>query len=49
MKIGDLVTDTWGEMGIVLCQVGVTDRWIVLWHNGERIALNGSSLFLVTP
>jgi hypothetical protein len=48
MKIGDLVTDTWGDLGIILCQVGVTDRWIVLWKNGHRFALNGCNLFLVT-
>ncbi len=48
MQVGDLVTDTWGEIGIVLCQVGVTDRWMI-WCNGERYALNGCNLFLVTP
>ena len=49
MKVGDLVTDTWGDLGIILSQVGVTDRWIVLWQNGHRFALNGCSLFLVKP
>ena len=24
MKVGDLVTDTWGDLGIILSQVGVT-------------------------
>ena len=49
MKVGDLVTDTWGDLGIILSQVGVTDRWIVLWQNGHRFALNGCNLFLVKP
>ena len=49
MKTGDLVTDNWGEIGIVLYQVGVADRWIVYWQTGKRHALNGCNLFLVKP
>ena len=48
MKTGDLVTDTWGEVGIILYQVGVADRWIV-YMNGEQYAINGCNLFLVKP
>ena len=44
MKEGDLVECTWGEIGIVLWQVGVTDRYMVQWNNGERYALNGCNL-----
>ena len=31
MKVGDLVENQWGEIGIVLRQVGVVDRWVVHW------------------
>jgi thermostable 8-oxoguanine DNA glycosylase len=33
MNIGDLVQNEWGELGIILRQVGVVDRWIVRWLN----------------
>ena len=36
MKIGDLVTDNYGTIGIIIAQVGVIDRWIVKWiDSGE--------------
>ena len=44
MKAGDLVENTYGEIGIVLWQVGVVDRYMVHWNNGERYALNGYNL-----
>ena len=44
MKEGDLVENTYGEIGIVLWQVGVVDRYMVHWNNGERYALNGYNL-----
>ena len=47
MKTGDLV-ETYGKLGIVLYQMGVTDRWMILWDCGEKYALNGYNLFLVT-
>ena len=47
MKTGDLVK-TYGKLGIVLHQMGVTDRWMILWDCGEKYALNGYNLFLVT-
>ena len=49
MKVGDLVTDSWGHMGIILWQVGVADRWMVRWATGHNHALNGCNLFLVKP
>ena len=48
MKTGDLVTGGLGGIGIILWQVGVTDRWMVHWHDGKTYALNGCNLFLVT-
>ena len=47
MKAGDLVENTYGEIGIVLWQVGVVDRYMVHWNNGERYALNGYKLFYI--
>ena len=44
MKEGDLVKCIWGDIGIVLWQVGVTDRYMIHWNNGERYALNGYNL-----
>ena len=41
MNIGDLVENEWGELGIILRQVGILDRWLVRWLNApthyERI------------
>ena len=48
MKIGDLVQNAHGKLGIVLHQVGVVDRWMIFWDCGEKYALNGYNLFLVT-
>ena len=47
MKEGDLVKCIWGDIGIVLWQVGVVDRYMVHWNNGERYALNGYNLFYI--
>ena len=47
MKVGDLVKDIWGDLGIVLWQVGAADRYMVHWNNGERYALNGCNLFYI--
>ena len=36
MKVGDLVKDYWSnEIGIIVRQVGVSDRWLVYWF-GEQ-------------
>ena len=47
MKVGDLVQDRYGEIGIVLWQVGVADRYMVHWNDGRRYALNGYQLFYI--
>ena len=48
MKIGDLVQNAHGKLGIVLHQVGVVDRWMIFWERDVKYALNGYHLFLVT-
>jgi hypothetical protein len=36
MQIGDLVKDYWSnEIGIIVRQVGMSDRWLVYWF-GEQ-------------
>jgi len=36
MNIGDLVTDKWGDLAIVLSQVGAVNRWRIKYisHGG---------------
>ena len=37
LKVGDLVTDERDRnIGIVLRQVGIIDRWVVKWLNGQN-------------
>ena len=36
MNIGDLVENEWGELGIIIRQVGIIDRWIVKWLTGSE-------------
>ena len=40
MNIGDLVTDEWGDMAIVLSQVGAINRWRIKYisHGGISTA-----------
>jgi hypothetical protein len=46
MNIGDLVEDDWGQIAIVTSQVGVTDRWrIVYIQCGTEISAWGSNLY----
>ena len=45
--IGCVVQNTWGELGIVIQQIGVVDRWLVVWANGEKGSLNGYSLEVI--
>ena len=49
MKVGDLVTDQWGDdIGIILWQVGCVDRWMVYWFDGEyKQGYNGCNLELL--
>jgi len=46
MNIGDLVKDEWGQYAIITSQVGVTDRWrIVYIQCGTEISAWGSNLY----
>ena len=46
MIIGDLVEDEWGEMAIIIAQVGVVDRWVIHYiKSGDKSALFGSKLY----
>ena len=46
MNIGDLVTDNYGTIGLIIAQVGVIDRWVVKWiDSGETSAQWGGYLF----
>ena len=46
MSIGDLVEDEWDQLAIVTSQVGVTDRWrIVYIQCGTEISAWGSNLY----
>lgn len=48
MKIGDLVKNSYGDIGIVIRQIDGIDRWMVHWCNGHVYALCGSSLWKIT-
>jgi hypothetical protein len=48
MKVGDLVENEYGMLGIIMWQVGVVDRWMIHWYDGEQYAWNGCNLFLIT-
>jgi len=46
MNIGDLVSDEWGYMAIIIAQVGVSDRWVIHYiESGNKAALFGSRLY----
>ena len=46
MNIGDLVSDEWGYMAIIIAQVGVLDRWVIHYiESGNKTALFGSRLY----
>jgi len=45
MEVGQLVTDNYGTIGIVVKQVGVVDRWLVKWiDSGETTGQWGYTL-----
>ena len=50
MNIGDLVIDQWGEMAIVLSQVGAINRWRIKYvsHGGISTAWE-DSLYPIAP
>ena len=37
----------YGEVGIIFNQVGVVDRWYVLWNDGTTLGHNGYTLEVV--
>jgi len=48
MQIGDLVQRWHGnDVGIILWQIGVIDRWFIQWANGEAYAINGYALEVI--
>ena len=47
MQIGDLVTITVGsytDVGVVIQQVGVSDRWFIHWSDGTVMGHSGYTL-----
>ena len=44
MKVGSVVENPSGEIGIVIRQIGVIDRWLVHWESGEVYGMFGSQL-----
>jgi hypothetical protein len=34
-EIGDLIEDEWGDLGIIVRQIGVIDRWLVHYLTGD--------------
>jgi len=50
MEVGDLVTlhgiGMWGanDVGVIVEQVGVIDRWLVRWSDGTTLGHNGYKL-----
>ena len=46
MKIGDLVMDDWDQIAIITSQVGVTDRWRLVYIIDGTIRTSwGSNLY----
>ena len=46
MNIGDLVEDEWGDLAIIVSQVGVTDRWRIRYiTNGYKSTSWASNLY----
>ena len=48
-QMGDLVEDEWGDLGIIIQQIGVVDRWLVHYLTGGYGLRGhwGSRLYLV--
>jgi len=48
-EIGDLIEDEWGELGIIIRQIGVVDRWLVQYLTVDSNLRGkwGSSLYRV--
>ncbi len=47
MKVGDLVRNEWGEVGIIMGQIGVVDRWFIHWHSGDSYGVWGYQLEVI--
>ena len=47
MKVGSVVENPFGDMGIVIQQIGVVDRWLIQWANGEVYGINGYVLEVI--
>jgi hypothetical protein len=47
MKVGSVVENPFGDMGIVIQQIGVVDRWLIQWANGEVYGINGYALEVI--
>jgi len=53
-QTGDLVENKWGDLGIIIRQIGVIDRWLVQYLTGSIIGIDnmqgewGDNLYLIT-
>ena len=47
MKIDSVVESPFGDIGIVIRQIGVADRWLIQWANGEVYGINGYILEVI--
>jgi hypothetical protein len=48
MEIGSVVENPFGDIGIVIQQIGVVDRWLIQWASGEVYGINGYALEVIT-
>lgn len=47
MKAGSVVENPFGDIGIVIRQIGVADRWLIHWASGEVYGINGYALEVI--
>ncbi len=47
MRIGSVVENPFGNIGIVIQQIGVVDRWLIHWASGEVYGINGYALEVI--
>jgi len=48
MKVGDLVRDRWGTVGVLVKFLNPIEvRWLVQWTNGQQYGANQNTLELV--
>jgi len=49
MKVGDLVKDRWGTVGVLVKFIDPIEiRWLVQWSNGKQYGANQDTLELVS-